>query len=470
MRDLSLLEDPKDHSGIDEKLKGYIQGDDHVFVVLDDDPTGTQTVHDVNVYTVHKKETMKQAFLNNKLFFLLTNSRALTPSQSKALHEDIINVIEEVSKETGKDYLYISRGDSTLRGHFPLETEILSEGLKRHYRKADGVILAPYFKEGGRFTIGDIHYVRYGNELIPCAETEFAKDKSFGYSSSDLKEYIEEKTKGKIQKQDVLSISLEDLRNEKIDVIVSQLMKAEEGRHIIVNAACDSDTRIFALALYQAIARGKVFVFRTAASFVKAVGGISDQPLLNKKDMIKEERNRSGLIIVGSHTEKTTRQLKELLKIEGIEKEEFRCSKILEGEEAFKEEILRCREVLDEKLREGKTIVLYTERILISLKEDDEDSALRRSVAISDGLCQIVGNLKITPAFIIAKGGITSSDIATKALRIQKARVLGQIQPGVPVWQAEEGSRYPNIPYVIFPGNVGDDDTLKKAAETLSQK
>ena len=470
MRDLSLLEDPKDHSGIDEKLKGYIQGDDHVFVVLDDDPTGTQTVHDVNVYTVHKKETMKQAFLNNKLFFLLTNSRALTPSQSKALHEDIINVIEEVSKETGKDYLYISRGDSTLRGHFPLETEILSEGLKRHYRKADGVILAPYFKEGGRFTIGDIHYVRYGNELIPCAETEFAKDKSFGYSSSDLKEYIEEKTKGKIQKQDVLSISLEDLRNEKIDVIVSQLMKAEEGRHIIVNAACDSDTRIFALALYQAIARGKVFVFRTAASFVKAVGGISDQPLLNKKDMIKEERNRSGLIIVGSHTEKTTRQLKELLKIEGIEKEEFRCSKILEGEEAFKEEILRCREVLDEKLREGKTIVLYTERILISLKEDDEDSALRRSVAISDGLCQIVGNLKITPAFIIAKGGITSSDIATKALRIQKARVLGQIQPGVPVWQAEEGSRYPNIPYVIFPGNVGDDDTLKKAAETLLQK
>lgn len=413
---------------------------------------------------------MKQAFLNNKLFFLLTNSRALTPSQSKALHEDIINVIEEISKETGKDYLYISRGDSTLRGHFPLETEILSEGLKRHYGKADGVILAPYFKEGGRFTIGDIHYVRYGNELIPCAETEFAKDKSFGYSSSDLKEYIEEKTKGKIQKQDVLSISLEDLRNEKIDVIISQLMKAEDGRHIIVNAACDSDMRIFALALYQAITRGKAFVFRTAASFVKAVGGISDQPLLNKKDMIKEERNRSGLIIVGSHTEKTTRQLKELLKIEGIEKEEFRCSKILEGEEAFKEEILRCREVLDEKLREGKTIVLYTERILISLKEDDEDSALRRSVAISDGLCQIVGNLKITPAFIIAKGGITSSDIATKALRIQKARVLGQIQLGVPVWQAEEGSRYPNIPYVIFPGNVGDDDTLKKAAETLLQK
>ena len=65
------------------------------------------------------------------------------------------------------------------------------------------------------------------------------------------------------------------------------------------------------------------------------------------------------------------------------------------------------------------------------------------------------------------KGGITSSDVGTKALAVKKARVLGQIQPGIPVWQTGAESRFPGTPYVIFPGNVGEDGTLKAAAEVL---
>ena len=467
MADLALLNDDRDHTEIREDLLRYVKKDDHVFVVLDDDPTGTQTVHDVRVYTDWSYASMKEAFQNEKLFYLLTNSRAMSAKESRRIHEEICAVISRVSKETGKKYFYISRGDSTLRGHYPMETDILAEGLRKDIGHIDGDILIPYFKEGGRFTINDIHYVRYGDRLVPAAETEFAKDKTFGYHSSDLKEYIEEKSEGKVRKEDVISISLKDLRDEKIEEITSQLLNAHDYARIIVNGACDSDVRTFCLALYKAMEKGKVFVFRSAASFVKGVDGIEDIPLLERTDMIRKETENGGLIVVGSHTDKTTRQLNELLTIEGIQKEEFHCSKILESEEAFKEEIDRCRNVIEETIAKGSTIVVYTERVLIDLKGDDKETALKRSVAISDGLCEITGGLRIEPSFVIAKGGITSSDTATKALKIAKAKVLGQIQPGVPVWKADEDSKFPGIPYVIFPGNVGNDDTLKNAVLKL---
>ena len=94
-------------------------------------------------------------------------------------------------------------------------------------------------------------------------------------------------------------------------------------------------------------------------------------------------------------------------------------------------------------------------------------SDLRLAVKISDAVQSLVGRLSVVPSFVIAKGGITSSDIGTKALAVQKANVLGQIKPGIPVWQTGAESKFPLTPYVIFPGNVGEAATLKEAAEIL---
>ena len=467
MADISILEDHRDHSQRYEELLSRIAQDGHVFIVLDDDPTGTQTVHDINVYTDWSYETMKGAMESDRLFYILTNSRGMIAQESRRIHEEITAVISKVSKELHKKYFYISRGDSTLRGHYPMETDLLAEGLKNDFGKVDGDILIPFFKEGGRFTIDDVHYVRYGDELIPCAETEFAKDKTFGYHSSDLKEYIEEKSEGRIGKDEVLSIGLNDFRNEKIGQITELLLNAHDQRKIIVNAADYSDVKIFCLALYEAIAKGKIFVFRSAASFVKCVGGISDQPLLKKSDMIGEENPNGGIVVVGSHTDKTTRQLKALLELENVTASELECSKILRSKEAFDEEVKRCIAFAQETISKGKTAVIYTERIVIALDDDDKDTALQRSVAISQGVWHIVHDLQVKPSFVVAKGGITSADVGAKGLSIKKARVLGQIMPGIPVWQADEASRFPGIPYIIFPGNVGEEDTLKKAVEKL---
>ena len=75
--------------------------------------------------------------------------------------------------------------------------------------------------------------------------------------------------------------------------------------------------------------------------------------------------------------------------------------------------------------------------------------------------------LHVKPAYIIAKGGITSSDVGTKALKVKKALVMGQIQKGIPVWLTGEESKFPGMPYIIFPGNVGDKDTLRLIVEEL---
>ena len=89
---------------------------------------------------------------------------------------------------------------------------------------------------------------------------------------------------------------------------------------------------------------------------------------------------------------------------------------------------------------------------------------------ISEALCTLVSQLQIKPAFVAAKGGITSADVATKGLRMKEGTVLGQILPSVPVYKTSEDSRFGAIPYVIFPGNTGEDTSLKEAVEILTGK
>ena len=460
-----------DEAYIDTLLEQEIKQNNKKIVVLDDDPTGVQTVHDISVYTNWDKETIRQGFEEeNNLFYILTNSRGFTAEQTTRAHNEISAVVDEVAKETGREYIFISRSDSTLRGHYPLETEILKTNYEKNTGKTiDGEILCPFFKEGGRFTIDDVHYVKYGEELIPANETEFAKDKTFGYTAATMPEYIEEKTKGTYKAENVTCISLEDIHNMEIDKIENLLLNVHDFNKIIVNAVDYADVKVFCVALYRAMEKGKVFMFRTAAAIVKVMGGVSDQPLLTRKQMVTKETENGGIIVVGSHTDKTTRQVEELKKLADIEFIELDAT-LVKDEQAFEAEVNRCLEKEEECIKAGKTVCCYTTRALITADTGDKEDELRLSVKISDAVQSLVGRLKVTPAFVIAKGGITSSDVGTKALAVKKANVLGQIRPGIPVWQTGEESRFPMTPYVIFPGNVGEITTLREAVEVLLDK
>lgn len=457
-----------DERAVDAALKSEIAKNNKKIVVLDDDPTGVQTVHDISVYTNWRLDTMKDAFSeDNALFYVLTNSRGMTQDETTAAHHEIAAAVNAASKATGKDYLYISRSDSTLRGHYPLETMLLKAAYEKDTgRTVDGEVMCPFFKEGGRFTIDDVHYVQEGENLIPAAETEFAKDPTFGYHHSDIKAYIEEKTNGAFKAKDCVSISLEDLRALNYDAIEAQLLSIQDFNKIIVNAIDYIDVKVFCVALYRAMAKGKNFMFRSAAALVKVMGGVSDQPLLTRKDMVTQETDRGGLIVVGSHTQKTTAQVERLSQLPNLKMIEFDATKVTD-DKAFGNEIDRCLKEEEEAIASGTTVCIYTTRKLIKADTGNKEDELRLSVKISDAVQSLVGRLQVAPAFVIAKGGITSSDVGTKALAVTKANVLGQIEPGIPVWQTGSDSRFPEMPYVIFPGNVGGETTLKAAAEKL---
>ncbi|MCI8483366.1 MAG: hydroxyacid dehydrogenase [Lachnospiraceae bacterium] len=457
-----------DENAVDALLSKEIEKNNKKIVVLDDDPTGVQTVHDISVYTNWSKDSIAKGFAEkNNLFYILTNSRGFTTAETEKAHKEIAAVVDEVAKEAGKEYIFISRSDSTLRGHYPLETIILKEAYEKNTgKKADGEILCPFFKEGGRFTIGDVHYVKDGEDLIPAAETEFAKDKSFGYKSSNLKEYVEEKTGGAYKKENVTAISLEDIHAVNIDKIEEQLMAVKDFNKIIVNAIDYVDVKVFCVALFRAMAKGKTFVFRTAAAIVKVMGGVTDQPLLTREQMVVKEIDNGGIVVVGSHTEKTTKQLEMLKEISNMEFVELDAT-LVRDEEAFAKEVERCLALEEKYIKAGTSVCVYTTRALITADTDDKEDNLRLAVKISDAVQSLVGRLSIVPSFVIAKGGITSSDVGTKALAVQRANVLGQIKPGIPVWQTGEESKFPLTPYVIFPGNVGEVSTLKEAAEIL---
>jgi len=437
-------------------------------IVLDDDPTGCQTVHGINVYTTWKVDSLNDAFLEtNNLFYILTNSRSLTPNQTQTLHRELIQNIVKISKKFKCDFDIISRSDSTLRGHYPLEPDVIREELEKNGKSFNGEFIIPFFKEGGRITKGDVHYIEQGNLKVPAGESEFAKDATFGYKSSNLKEWIEEKTQGAYAAGKVKSISLDILRSDNLEAIVRLISKSEKDQKYVVNATTYEDLEPFVTALKSQELKSKSFIFRTAASFVKVYGAISDKPLLSGNQMRQDKYQRGGLVIVGSHVQKTTMQLNNLInntKIKAYELDVFiNKDQIIKSIEYIVEE-------LSNNIEKGINSVIYTSRKLLKDPHNDAEKNLKIAVDISNYLVSILDKLSPVPGFIIAKGGITSSDIATKGLRIKKALVLGQILPGIPVWQPDEKSKFPKVPYVVFPGNVGEINSLSLALTILDKK
>lgn len=458
-----------DEEAVTKRLSKALKMLHQKIVVLDDDPTGVQTVHDISVYTDWSVDSIQKGFAeDNSMFFILTNSRGLTVEETTAVHIEIAERIQAVSQETGKQFILISRSDSTLRGHYPLETKLLKESIEAGSdQKIDGEIIFPFFKEGGRFTINNIHYVQEGEVLVPAGKTEFAKDKSFGYTSSHLGEWCEEKSGGTFQADKVIFIDLDDLRNLEFDKITNQLCQVENFNKIVVNAIDYVDVKVFTIAFVEALKRGKIFIFRSAAAITKVLGGVPDKPLLTHDELILTENKNGGIIVVGSHVNKTTVQLENLKSsVKDIQFVEFNQHRVLESD-GLDQEVKRVVTLVEDYITAGITVAVYTKRERFDLEIDDKDAQLRVSVQISDAVTSIISKLTVRPNFIVAKGGITSSDIGTKGLAVQRARVMGQIKPGIPVWMTGAESKFPGLPYVIFPGNVGTETTLKEAVEVL---
>lgn len=430
-------------------------------VVLDDDPTGTQTVSDLPVLTSWAVADLVAEFQQGTpVFYLLTNSRALTAGETVTLHREIARNLRQAGEEAGRTFQVISRSDSTLRGHFPLESDTLVEALALQNPLT---LFIPFFAAGGRLTVDDVHYVVEGEIATPAHLTPFAQDNAFPFSHSYLPDYLSEKSQGRLTPENTFALSLDLLRTGGPAAAQEALLAAPAGATGFVNATQLRDLEVLVAAL-DAVERARPILYRSAASFVQARAGLASRELLTPDELRDpEDSSAGGLIVVGSHVPKTTAQLEHLLGQSPLVHLELSVPALLKGPD---ETLFPLSQAINQHLKAGETVVLSTSRERIDAATEAENLFL--SQTISRALVALVQALMTRPRFLIAKGGITSSDLATQALGVRRAEVLGQILPGIPVWRLGPETRFPALPYIIFPGNVGGEDALHLALKKLT--
>jgi uncharacterized protein YgbK (DUF1537 family) len=437
--------------------------------VLDDDPTGSQTVHGVNVVTVTEPETVAAGLeQRGSTCFVLTNSRSLAEADAAALSFRLGTTLHRLGQAWDAPVTVVSRSDSTLRGHLLAEVRALDDAVRAATGSGyDGVLLAPAYLEAGRVTAGDVHWARVGDDMVPVAETEFAQDATFGFPASDLKDFVVGRGGGTIAHDDVTSLSLEDIRSGGPTRVAAVLSRVHDGRFVVVNALDDADLDVVVLGLLEAETGGRRFLHRTGPSFVRALAGLDPRPPLTADDIWPDgRRDGHGLVVVGSHVGLTRRQVDVAAGRGGLVTVELPVDRVVDpGERAGTVASVSAR--VSEALADDD-VLLCTSRSL--RRGRDADDSLRIARSVSQAVTDVVGRVRSDGlAWVVAKGGITSHDVAVRGLGIRRATVLGQLFPGtVSVFRADESAAEVRaIPFVVFAGNVGDDSTLADVIERM---
>lgn len=430
-------------------------------IVLDDDPTGSQTVHSCLLLLRWDVETLKQGLLDDApIMFVLSNTRAMTPERAAATTKEIChNLKQAIALANIQNFSVVSRSDSTLRGHYPIETDVINtelDGFDAHF-------LTPAFFEGGRVTVNSTHYLLVDGVKTPVAETEFARDSVFGYSHSYLPDYVAEKTQNKIAASEVVRLTLADIRDSGID---AKLLELNNNRCVAVDGETQADYDRFAQAVLKATSKGKKFLFRSAASLLTSLAQLGQQPTTPDKMSSYKPTDKPGVVLIGSHVQKTTQQLNELLKEDEVVGIEVDVVHLRDRPQSRNEILNKTLDSLQKVFESGKTPVVYTSRQ--ELNFTDIQQRLDFGKEVSALLMDVVKGLPKSTSFLISKGGITSNDVLSVGLDLTAARLLGQILPGCSVIQTEsDHPQFPNLPVVLFPGNVGDKNGLVAARSRL---
>lgn len=432
-------------------------------IVLDDDPTGSQTVHGCLLLMQWDVATLRLGLADDApIFFVLTNTRALAPEKAAAVTRAACrNLKEAIALEHIHDFLVVSRSDSTLRGHYPIETDVIAEELGSF----DAHFLTPAFFEGGRTTRDSVHYLKVNGVDTPVHETEFARDSVFGYHHSYLPDYVEEKTAGKIPAARVERFLLADIRAGVLD----RLIKLHDNQCGVVDAETQDDLDRFAADVLVAASQGKRFLFRSAASLLTALAALPPQPIAPEAMANYVRNGKPGVVLVGSHVKKTTEQLEQLLVQPGIVGVELEVARLLEkGDEARSTLLAEAVQQVNAAHSAGKTPVVYTSRQELTF--DDSQTRLDFGEAASALLMDIIHHLPDDIGFLISKGGITSNDTLSMGLALRTARLLGQVLAGVSMVRTPSNHpQFPDLPVVLFPGNVGDANALAIVYQRLSK-
>jgi len=403
-------------------------------IVLDDDPTGTQSATGVTVLLESDAELLTDALRHADSVYVQTNSRALDEAAAVALARRIRVDGEAAGAALDEPVRFVLRGDSTLRGHVFAESEVFLD------EDAGGVLLfVPAFPDGGRTTRAGVHYVRVDGHDVPAHHTEYAEDPVFPFASSDLAQYVAEKSGRR-----GVPVALDVVRAGGLaDVLTS----AAPGTVVVPDAVNADDIRMIAAAVDTAIGAGASLVIRSAAPLAAELAGVASDGLLPSPLV---DAPVATLLVCGSHTAGAAKQLAPVAAA-------FGEAAVVDTEQALAAAALAGLDAADrarQGLADHKLAVVTSERV-----RSGGHNTLEHGERVMTALTTAVRTLLPEVSAVVAKGGITSAEVARTGIGASSAYVLGQILPGVSVWRlnAHDGRE---LLYVVVPGNVGDPDTL----------
>ena len=453
-------------------------------VVIDDDPTGSQTVHSCPLLLRWDEAALRQGLRHpSPLLFVLANTRALTPEAAASRNREIVDALVLAMAAEGlqqHELLLVSRGDSTLRGHGVLEPQVLAQAWEGRFGAAvDATLHVPAFFEGGRTTVNGVH--RLHGE--PVHTTAFARDRLFGYGTSDLAEWLEEKSAGQIAANSVLRIPLELLEPERSADLLTRLETLEANSPVVVDATRPEQLLALGVAIRRLQGR-KRFLFRSAASLLNGLvdsgpSPLGPQPLdvqglvgLRRRDL--HGQPLPGLVVVGSHVSLADQQLKSLLANEGcrgIELPVARIARVLEGgspDLLLPDLEAEWRLQLEQALEEGLTPVLFSSRgeLLFGSGAAAAARRLRFGMELASLMARLLAAVAPRLGYLISKGGITTGTLLVEGLGFEAVQLEGQLLPGLSLVRAMETAtemteQIRALPVITFPGNLGTEHSLK---------
>ena len=402
-------------------------------IVFDDDPTGSQTVRGCPLLLEFSTASLQAGLADpSPLLFLLTNSRALEPEQVRQQLTALCQCLKPLLEELQRPWLVVSRGDSTLRGHTPLELEVIRSELGPFAAN----LLVPAFPQGGRTTSAGVHLL----QGKPLHHSAFARDRRFGYPSSDLPQWLEHKTAGAIPAASVARLKPADSFSE-----------LETGQWAVLDASTPKDVDFIAEQVLVELDRGRKHLCQSAASLLNGLSGM--QSVLLKPAELPPIA-APGLVLVGSHVPLSDAQLADLLEQPGCCGVEFSLDQPQEPSALTAQ--------LQQLMSRGVTPVLFSSRG----ERPGYSPARQRELALQ--MAQVVMALEPPLGYVIAKGGTTSLTLLQQGLQLQQVRLLGQLLPGLSlVHPAAPHHRFGRLPVVTFPGNLGDQTTLSRCWQLL---
>jgi len=452
-------------------------------VVLDDDPTGSQTVHSCPLLLQWDRASLLEGLAHpSPLLFVLANTRALAPDAAALRVQEIARALKEAMAELDAidHWLIVSRGDSTLRGHFPLEVD----GLEAELGPFDATFLVPAFLQGGRTTVAGVHLL-HGE---PVHTSAFGRDGLFGYGTSYLPDWVAEKTAGRISAGQVELVALEELdgafeagvEQSGFQDLLQRLAGLEGNRCVAVDAERPQQLGALAAAVRELTApsaaepwgRPRRFLSQSAASWIEALAQLPPQPLApaglaQLRRLDGSGAPLPGLVLVGSHVPLADVQLEVLLAepgCGGVEIPVAKLARVLEGPVA-KEMLASLEQAwlaqLQGVLAAGQTPVLFTSRGELACPSAAERRRLGLELAAL--MARLAAALAPQLGYLISKGGITTHTLLADGLGLARVELQGQLLPGLSLVLTPSDGGVPGLPVLTFPGNLGDPETLRAA-------